>query len=147
METAAALFREIGAPLSVEPIALDPPRPTEVLVRVGAVGLCRTDYHVMRGERRVAMQPMVLGHEAAGVVEDVGAEVAGMRRLPLVPAGAAPSLRRRSAHYERAATRRQLSPARPRRRGGRRFLYGRRFRRTDGRRSGVGRGDRQGHPA
>ena len=65
----AALFREVGAPISVERIALDPPASTEVLVRVAAVGLCRTDYHVMRGERRVAMRPMVLGHEAAGVIE------------------------------------------------------------------------------
>jgi Zn-dependent alcohol dehydrogenase len=38
-------------------------------VRLAAVGLCRTDYHVMRGERRVAMSPMVLGHEGAGIVE------------------------------------------------------------------------------
>ena len=60
-------------------ITLDPPRPTEVLVRIGAVGLCRTDLHVMRGERRVAMSPMVLGHEAAGVVEAVGADVDGHR--------------------------------------------------------------------
>jgi alcohol dehydrogenase/S-(hydroxymethyl)glutathione dehydrogenase/alcohol dehydrogenase len=42
------------------------------------VGLCRTDYHVMRGERRVAMRPMVLGHEAAGVVEQVGGAVEGI---------------------------------------------------------------------
>jgi NDMA-dependent alcohol dehydrogenase len=75
MHSLAALFRVVGAPLSVELIALDPPAPTEVLVRIAAVGLCRTDYHVMRGERRVAMQPMVLGHEAAGVVEEIGAAV------------------------------------------------------------------------
>jgi alcohol dehydrogenase/S-(hydroxymethyl)glutathione dehydrogenase/alcohol dehydrogenase len=91
MDTLAALFRDIGAPLSSERIALDPPRPTEVLVRIAAVGLCRTDYHVMRGERRVAMRPMVLGHEAAGVVEDVGAAVAGITRgdhvvLTFIPA-------------------------------------------------------------
>jgi NDMA-dependent alcohol dehydrogenase len=79
METLAALFREIDAPLSVERIALDPPAPTEVLVRIAATGLCRTDYHVMRGERRVAMRPMVLGHEAAGVVEDIGSGVNGIR--------------------------------------------------------------------
>jgi alcohol dehydrogenase/S-(hydroxymethyl)glutathione dehydrogenase/alcohol dehydrogenase len=78
MDTRAALFRDVGAPVSVERITLDPPAPTEVLVRVAAVGLCRTDYHVMRGERRVAMRPMVLGHEAAGVVEAVGAAVAGI---------------------------------------------------------------------
>lgn len=78
MDTLAALFRTVGAPLSLETIALDAPRPTELLVRVAAVGLCRTDLHVMRGERRVAMSPMTLGHEAAGVVEQVGAGVAGV---------------------------------------------------------------------
>ena len=62
MDILAALFREVGAPASVERIKLDPPASSEVLVRVAAVGLCRTDYHVMRGERRVAMRPMVLGH-------------------------------------------------------------------------------------
>ncbi|MGA8611459.1 MAG: Zn-dependent alcohol dehydrogenase [Xanthobacteraceae bacterium] len=79
MHSIAALFREVGEPLSLERITLDPPNPTEVLVRIAAVGLCRTDYHVMRGERRVAMRPMVLGHEAAGVVEDVGAAVASIK--------------------------------------------------------------------
>ena len=102
METRAALFRQIGAPLSIETIALDQPRPSELLVHVAAVGLCRTDLHVMRGERRVAMAPMVLGHEAAGVVESVGAAVQGiapgdhvvlsfipgLRPLPLVRARA-----------------------------------------------------------
>ena len=79
MDILAALFREVGAPVSVERIKLDPPAPTEILVRIAAVGLCRTDYHVMRGERRVAMQPMVLGHEAAGVVDEVGAAVSGAK--------------------------------------------------------------------
>ncbi|MGE0566041.1 MAG: Zn-dependent alcohol dehydrogenase [Pseudolabrys sp.] len=78
MITKAAVFREVGAPLSVEPITLDPPRASEVLVKVKAVGLCRTDLHVMRGERRVAMTPMVLGHEAAGIVEAVGDSVTGI---------------------------------------------------------------------
>ena len=91
MESLAALFRDIGGPLSIERVALEAPRPTEVLVRIAAVGLCRTDYHVMRGERRVAMRPMVLGHEAAGVVEDVGAAVGGIERgdhvvLTFIPA-------------------------------------------------------------
>ncbi len=91
MQCRAAVFRTINAPLAIEPIALDPPGPTEVLVRVAAVGLCRTDYHVMRGERRVAMAPMVLGHEGAGVVEAVGARVGGVTRgdhvvLTFIPA-------------------------------------------------------------
>ena len=79
MITQAAVFRAVGAPLSVEPITLDPPRATEVRVKVKAVGLCRTDLHVMRGERRVAMAPMVLGHEAAGTVEAVGGAVTGLK--------------------------------------------------------------------
>jgi len=79
MDSVAAIFRAIGKPLSIERITLDPPGPTEVVVRIAAVGLCRTDYHVMRGERRVAMQPMVLGHEAAGVVEQVGTAVGGIK--------------------------------------------------------------------
>jgi alcohol dehydrogenase/S-(hydroxymethyl)glutathione dehydrogenase/alcohol dehydrogenase len=79
MDTLAAIFRDVGVPMSIERITLDPPRPTEVLVRVAAVGLCRTDYHVMRGERRVAMRPMVLGHEAAGVVEEIGTAVGGIK--------------------------------------------------------------------
>ena len=78
MDTLAALFRDVGAPASIETVTLDPPKPTEVLVRVAAAGLCRTDYHVMRGERRVAMSPMVLGHEAAGVVEATGDAVTGI---------------------------------------------------------------------
>ena len=78
MKTRAALFRAPGQPLAIEEIALDPPRPTEVLVRLVACGLCRTDYHVMAGERRVAMAPMVLGHEGAGIVEAAGAAVEGV---------------------------------------------------------------------
>jgi len=80
MMSLSAVFREVGAPLSLERIRLDPPRETEILVRLVAAGLCRTDYHVMRGERRVAMAPMVLGHEGAGVVEAVGAAVQGVAK-------------------------------------------------------------------
>jgi len=79
MEIRAAVFRDVDTPLRVERIWLDPAGSTELLVRVCAVGLCRTDYHVMRGERRVAMRPMVLGHEAAGIVESIGAEVQGIK--------------------------------------------------------------------
>jgi alcohol dehydrogenase/S-(hydroxymethyl)glutathione dehydrogenase/alcohol dehydrogenase len=66
------------SPLSIEHIVIDEPGPTELLIRIAAEGLCRTDYHVTRGERRVAMTPMVLGHEAAGIVERTGVEVVGI---------------------------------------------------------------------
>jgi NDMA-dependent alcohol dehydrogenase len=91
MDCLAAVFRDVGALMSIERVTLDPPGHTEVLVRISAVGLCRTDYHVIRGERRVAMRPMVLGHEAAGIVEAVGAEVGEIKRgdhvvLTFIPA-------------------------------------------------------------
>jgi len=104
MDVTAAVFREVGAPLSIERITLDPPAPTEVLVRVAAAGLCRTDYHVMRGERRIAMRPMVLGHEAAGVVEQVGAQVHDVRAgdhvvLTFIPACGKCHWCRRGQHH------------------------------------------------
>jgi Zn-dependent alcohol dehydrogenase len=125
MEILAALFHDVGAPLSVERIALAPPGPSEVLVRIAAIGLCRTDYHVMRGERGVAMRSMVLGHEAAGVVEEVGAAVSGIVPgdhvvLTFIPGcGVCRWCRRglhhlcaeRPAHHPGAAARRLLPPA------------------------------------
>ncbi len=78
MRVRSAVFHRPGDPLSIEDVELDAPRDGEVLVRVEAVGLCRTDWHVMQGERRVAMSPMVLGHEGAGVVEALGPGVAGV---------------------------------------------------------------------
>ncbi|MFI5778630.1 zinc-binding dehydrogenase [Nocardia sp. NPDC051570] len=71
----AAVFRGVDAPLAVERITLDPPGPTEVRVRMAAVGLCHTELHVLRGEQAVGMTPMVLGHEGAGIVEAVGDRV------------------------------------------------------------------------
>ena len=78
MRVRSAVFHRPGDPLSIEDIELDAPRERELLVRVEAVGLCRTDWHVMQGERQVAMSPMVLGHEGAGVVEALGPGVEGI---------------------------------------------------------------------
>ena len=63
-----------SAPLSVEDVTLDGPGPGEVLVRIVAAGLCHSDLSVVNGDRPRPL-PMVLGHEAAGVVEEVGAGV------------------------------------------------------------------------
>ena len=78
MNVLSAVFHRPGEPLAIEPVELAAPREGEVLVRMAAAGLCRTDWHVMQGERRVAMSPMVLGHEGAGVVEAIGPGVAGI---------------------------------------------------------------------
>ena len=82
MRTRAAVLREIGLPapyadsrpLSIEEFELDPPGPGEVLVRVRAAGLCHSDLSVIDGNRPRPV-PMVLGHEAAGIVAAVGAGV------------------------------------------------------------------------
>lgn len=71
----AAVFRGVDVPLAVEKITLDPPEPTEVLIRMKAVGLCHTEQHALLGEMPVGMTPIVLGHEGAGIVEAVGADV------------------------------------------------------------------------
>lgn len=79
MKIRAAILEEIGRPgpyaetkpLSVGEIDLDPPQEGEVLVRIAAAGLCHSDLSVINGDRpRPA--PMVLGHEGAGVIEEVG---------------------------------------------------------------------------
>jgi len=61
-------------PLRIETIDAEPPGPHEVLVRIGAVSLCRSDLSVITGVRAWPM-PIVPGHEASGAVEEVGAEV------------------------------------------------------------------------
>lgn len=72
MKTRAAVSYEPGKPLVIEELELDEPQAGEVLVKMAAVGLCHSDYHVMAGDRPVGMRPIVLGHEGAGVVEAVG---------------------------------------------------------------------------
>lgn len=82
MQTRAAVLRAMGAarpyaetrPLSVETVSLDRPGPGEVLIAVRAAGLCHSDLSVINGDRPRVM-PMVLGHEAVGVVEALGAGV------------------------------------------------------------------------
>jgi alcohol dehydrogenase len=83
MRVRAAVLREMelpppyteSRPLSVEEVDLEPPGTGEVLVRNVSAGLCHSDLSVVDGARPRPL-PMVLGHEAAGVVEDVGAGVA-----------------------------------------------------------------------
>jgi NDMA-dependent alcohol dehydrogenase len=78
MRTRAAVLHEIGKPWSVEEIELDPPKRGEVLVRLVAAGLCRSDDHVMTGELPNRL-PVIGGHEGAGIVEHVGEGVEDLR--------------------------------------------------------------------
>jgi Zn-dependent alcohol dehydrogenase len=71
MNINAAILWEQGAPLSVEAAELGGPRAGEVLVELKAAGVCHSDLHPARGEWPVRT-PLVLGHEGAGIVREVG---------------------------------------------------------------------------
>ena len=93
----AAVFYEVGKPLVVENVELGSPRAGEVLVRIAATGVCHSDLHYIKGDLTMPL-PVVLGHEAAGVVEGLGPGVdsvkvgrprgaavrAGVRPLPVL---------------------------------------------------------------
>ena len=84
MKMKAAILRTTSAqrpfsvskPLSIEEVELDPPKRGEVLIKVKAVGLCHSDLVAITGERAKPM-PIVIGHEAAGIVEEIGQDVQG----------------------------------------------------------------------
>lgn len=78
IEMRAVVLRRPGQPVTVETVALDPPRRGEVLVRVAAAGVCHSDVHLADGALGDGRWPMVLGHEGAGVIEAVGSDVDGL---------------------------------------------------------------------
>ncbi|MBL8836323.1 MAG: zinc-dependent alcohol dehydrogenase family protein [Alphaproteobacteria bacterium] len=87
MKIKAAVIHEMGRkqpyaesrPMAVEELELDPPGPGEVLVRMGAAGLCHSDLSTVNGDRPRPL-PMVLGHEAAGIVEGLGDGVSDLEK-------------------------------------------------------------------
>src|SRR5665213_1218372 len=74
MEFRAAVLDQAGKPLTIERVRARPLQPTDVLVRVRASGLCHTDLEVIDGQIARPL-PIVLGHEGAGIVEAIGADV------------------------------------------------------------------------
>ncbi len=70
----AAVFREVNKPMEIEEISVSKPGPREVLIRTKAAGICHSDLHFWNGSYP-GQVPMVLGHESAGVVEQVGSDV------------------------------------------------------------------------
>lgn len=86
MKTKAALLYQMelpapyntSRPLQIEDVQLDAPGTGEVLVEVAAAGLCHSDLSVINGSRPRVM-PMVMGHEAAGIVREVGPAVSEFR--------------------------------------------------------------------
>jgi S-(hydroxymethyl)glutathione dehydrogenase/alcohol dehydrogenase len=90
MKTRAAVFYGSGRPLEVREIELEEPRDDEVVVRMVSVGICGTDLHSVKGQWD-RPTPIVLGHEGAGVIEDVGSSVSSVRPGDRVVLSWAPS--------------------------------------------------------
>lgn len=86
MKIRAAVLQEMGRPrpyakskpLVIEELELDPPGEGEVLVKIEAAGLCHSDLSVINGDRP-RVTPMALGHEAAGVVVELGSGVRNLK--------------------------------------------------------------------
>jgi len=78
MRFRAAVLHEAGQSLTVETVEASPLQPGDVLVRLRASGLCHTDWEVMTGALAYPL-PIILGHEGAGVVEAIGAQVTSVK--------------------------------------------------------------------
>ena len=77
----AALLHRFNEPLLVANVAVEEPKAGEVLVKLAASGICGSDLHAWKGSSNITKNmPMILGHEGAGVVEQVGEGVSDLKR-------------------------------------------------------------------
>jgi S-(hydroxymethyl)glutathione dehydrogenase/alcohol dehydrogenase len=79
MKMKAAVLREYNKPLSIEEVNLDPPKEHEVLVKTAYTGFCHSDLSFMQGDVPFPV-PTVVGHEASGIVEEVGPGVTSLKK-------------------------------------------------------------------
>ena len=70
----AAVFREVNQPMQIEDVDIGEPGPREVVVKTKAAGVCHSDLHFYNGTYP-GQTPIVLGHESAGIIEEVGRDV------------------------------------------------------------------------
>ncbi|MGH8221965.1 MAG: S-(hydroxymethyl)glutathione dehydrogenase/class III alcohol dehydrogenase [Woeseiaceae bacterium] len=80
MDVRAAVAHKAGAPLTVETVQLQGPKPGEVLVEIKATGICHTDEFTRSGADPEGLFPAILGHEGAGVVIDAGPGVSSVKK-------------------------------------------------------------------
>lgn len=73
----AMVFHRVGQPLQLESVAVPRPDPGQVLLRVKACGICRTDLHIIDGELDQPVLPLIPGHQIVGEVVSLGASVEG----------------------------------------------------------------------
>ena len=74
------VFESVGRPLRLVEMATPQPNRNEILLKVSACGVCRTDLHIVEGDLDEAKLPLILGHQIVANVEEVGADVRGFRR-------------------------------------------------------------------
>lgn len=79
MKSRAAIAWEAGKPLVIEEIDVAGPKAGEVLVKIAATGVCHTDAYTLSGADPEGIFPSILGHEGAGIVQDVGAGVTSVQ--------------------------------------------------------------------
>ncbi len=79
MEIKAALAYTAGKPLTIETVQLAPPQAGEVLIEIKASGVCHTDAFTLSGNDPEGLFPAILGHEGAGIVVEVGADVKSLK--------------------------------------------------------------------
>ncbi len=73
----AAVFHGTGQPLEITEVPDPSPGPGEVLIEIAGCGLCHTDLHYLdHGVKTFKAPPIILGHEPAGTIEDLGEDVA-----------------------------------------------------------------------
>ena len=80
MEVKAAIAYTAGKPLTIETVQLAPPQAGEVLIEIKASGVCHTDAFTLSGNDPEGLFPAILGHEGAGIVVEVGADVKSLKR-------------------------------------------------------------------
>ena len=78
MKTKAAVVYEPGKRIEIEELDLDGPKDGEVLIRYTHAGLCHSDIHIAHGDLPARL-PMVLGHEGAGIIEEIGPGVSRVK--------------------------------------------------------------------
>src|SRR5262245_66121935 len=79
MKTRAAIAFEVGKPLVIEEVDLEGPRAGEVLVELKATGVCHTDEFTLSGADPEGRFPVILGHEGAGIVVELGRGVTSLK--------------------------------------------------------------------
>jgi S-(hydroxymethyl)glutathione dehydrogenase/alcohol dehydrogenase len=79
MKTRAAVAFEAGKPLEIVDVDLDGPKSGEVLVEIKATGVCHTDAFTLSGDDPEGLFPVILGHEGAGIVVEVGEGVTSVK--------------------------------------------------------------------